>query len=475
MGQLSCAVTPRGQGDCNDDIRLPNYIEHAPSHITKKDLDYLQSKGALGLPHYKVQMKQWKAYWKYAYPCNPILDPTEIMNIMQGHKSRTKISLFLFQCVLLVGRLFLDIHEGSCTNSVHLQAMFQKIRLLYNLGWETNPFVVLKSLLLMTWFPQSVDESKGQAYWITQAVSLAFRIGLHRDPSQLDIEQRLRSLRKRLWWCLYVRERTLNLDAGLPWIIDENDYDVPMITIHDFELVPPSCGFEDNIPFAELGAINRQRQIALMSVERAALMVLVGRLPSISIHIADRSKKRPGKPLLHTHGQRLNKLSIDEFDYSLDQWMNNLPPEVNYHGSNSLASWVGDGQLYMHCTMLRLSYSIVRLQSAALRYLQNKSIVDHRSRKMVSAACFLIIDLIEELNYHEYSAYVPLYGFSTLRPVLIWAIISQEQNIKRYQGFPQLLALQYKVGKADPYYLLFQSYLQHKNITMKEDTLYLSP
>ena len=194
--------------------QLPSYIEPIPLHITKDDLQLLNYKHALSIPDSKAQQERWEAYWIYAHPCMPVLDQIRMSKSIRG--CGEKISMLLYQCVMLVGQVFLNAYESARYEFADTQELFARVRALYELGWETKPLIILQSLLLMTLFPQKVNEPKGQTYLVGHAVSMAYRVGLHRDPTNLKFKASLCHLRKLLWWSLFVRERTLIFDEGAP-------------------------------------------------------------------------------------------------------------------------------------------------------------------------------------------------------------------------------------------------------------------
>jgi hypothetical protein len=80
-----------------------------------------------------------------------------------------------------------------------------------------------------------------------------------------DPEKRIR---KRIWWTLFCRERTLALSRGRPFTICESDTDIEEVTADDFEVLPGSCEeitvryFLQYIKLSRLvGEILQQRQL----------------------------------------------------------------------------------------------------------------------------------------------------------------------------------------------------------------------
>lgn len=73
--------------------------------------------------------------------------------------------------------------------------------------------------------------------------------------------------------------------------------------------------------------------------------------------------------------------------------------------------------------------------------------------------CSTIMRIIEELQLYGYSAHVPLYGTSVLRPVLVWAILNGIVGEDTHQGSSSD-PLRFDIGRVDSYQLLFKAFLR---------------
>jgi len=76
--------------------------------------------------------------------------------------------------------------------------------MLFWLGYEKDTITVIIATCIMHWWnpdgPEhvSIDTS---SFWVRIGVGLAYQIGLHKEPQRA----RDASLRRRLWWTLFVR------------------------------------------------------------------------------------------------------------------------------------------------------------------------------------------------------------------------------------------------------------------------------
>lgn len=127
----------------------------------------------------------------------------------------------------------------------------------------------------MTQWHEDLDDEKGPSHWMGLAVSLAYRSGLHdsRGPSR-SAEQ---SLRRRIWWSLYMRDCFISLGFRRPLWIAAGDYDVAMLQKSDFGIRALSGDARDVYSQSSrmLQSEATQADLAEMSVAMARLSVCV--------------------------------------------------------------------------------------------------------------------------------------------------------------------------------------------------------
>lgn len=86
---------------------------------------------------------------------------------------------------------------------------------------------------------QRHETHKQTWHWISIAVALAQTAGLNQNPESLALPQRKKSLRKRLWWCCFLRDRVVSLYMSRPMRVRDEEFDVPLPTIEDLEIDNP--------------------------------------------------------------------------------------------------------------------------------------------------------------------------------------------------------------------------------------------
>lgn len=99
------------------------------------------------------------------------------------------------------------------------------------MNYEQEKITVIQSALLLGfWFGISYDRMDGW-HWTGMAISLAQTMGLHRNPSGASVPEFQHLSWKRLWWCLFYRDRWTSLGMGRPLRINMGDCDVrPLIS-----------------------------------------------------------------------------------------------------------------------------------------------------------------------------------------------------------------------------------------------------
>ncbi|CAK7237732.1 hypothetical protein SBRCBS47491_010106 [Sporothrix bragantina] len=102
-------------------------------------------------------------------------------------------------------------------------------------GSESDPLARVQAAFLLhhMWFrPNSTMDCWT---WLSLAVRLAQKMGMHRSTARSSLREEDRKLWKRIWWSLYTRDSQLASGVGKPIIINELDCDVEPLTMDDFE------------------------------------------------------------------------------------------------------------------------------------------------------------------------------------------------------------------------------------------------
>ncbi|KFY06520.1 hypothetical protein V491_08588, partial [Pseudogymnoascus sp. VKM F-3775] len=170
----------------------------------------------------------------------PLIELREFLGIVEeGTGDSGRISLLLFQAVMFTGVAFVDMSHlttaGFATRNKARKAFYLKSRALYDFDYETDRVAIIQALLLMTYWCETPDNQKDTWHWMGVAISLANTIGLHRNPSPTTIPPRKQKLWKRIWWSCFMRDHLVALGMRRPSRIKDEDFDIPMLELEDFE------------------------------------------------------------------------------------------------------------------------------------------------------------------------------------------------------------------------------------------------
>ena len=135
--------------------------------------------------------------------------------------------------------------------------------MLYDADCEVDPISLVQSLLLMS--SGAPDDERDPWHWIGVAISVAHTIGLHRNPEAIVVDKK-QKLWKRIWWSCLMRDRLVALEMRQPTRIKEQDFNVPMLTLEDFDIRPL-----DNFPTPQ----GMQQELAMLCIANASLCLVI--------------------------------------------------------------------------------------------------------------------------------------------------------------------------------------------------------
>ncbi|KAJ5648706.1 fungal-specific transcription factor domain-containing protein [Penicillium lividum] len=265
-------------------IHLPPYIKPMPRHITDRDISYLADKDALTIPDNVLRDEILRAYVTIVYPFMPTVDLEDfLMPIIQGDE-RGSVSLILFQAVMFASVGFVDTMllqaRGYSSKKAARKVFFGRVRLLYALDCELEHLPLLQAVLLMTYWYDCPSDGKDSWYWTGIAFSLAQVVGIHRETELCRTTVKKKRLRRRLWWSCIIQDRLLAMGIRRPSRIRDKGYNVPQLTLNDFDLNEPS-----NTVIKFLGKSgmllsdpSARSTMAVMCIELSKLAVCLGHI-----------------------------------------------------------------------------------------------------------------------------------------------------------------------------------------------------
>ncbi|KIW68803.1 hypothetical protein PV04_04724 [Phialophora macrospora] len=291
---LQSAVTPlTPPPEDRSREEMPAWFRPFPKHLSAEDVEYARSKGAFKIPSSGVRNEIIRCYVEYMHPYMPLLDATELLQLTcptTDALTMPKYSLLLFQCVMFAAAAFVDEatvkQAGYDSLKTMRKAFYQKTIILYDADFESDTLILIQSLLLMSLWSEKPEAHKQGWHWTGIAIFLAQTVGLDRNLDGLRLPPKEKSLRKRVWWCCFMRDRLVSLGMSRPMRIRDQDFDVPLPTLTDFEadslLNPLDFARDSQNPFehTDLCKKDTRIQLAEIFIHNVRLCMLIGSILS---------------------------------------------------------------------------------------------------------------------------------------------------------------------------------------------------
>ena len=177
-----------------------------------------------------------RLYFECVYTYAPVLDRIQFVRSYESGK----YSLFLLQSVFAnvvpYASSELLCEAGFQDHLTAQRTFFERATLLYDLRSEKRHLQLLQGSILLSssTFPSSED--RDHRFWLTNAVRIAMKLGLHRDKTANEVDHVTRLLFRRIWWVLYHRDVCLTI-FGVDDVrrLHDTDFDTAPLTEKDWD------------------------------------------------------------------------------------------------------------------------------------------------------------------------------------------------------------------------------------------------
>lgn len=332
---------------------LPPFIMPLSNLVLSEDLAFLAQKGALTVPEPDLQMEILRGYLFSVHPNQPMLDFKQFVSAILNNSEENQISLLLFQAVMFAGLHGLPLHVihrlGFESTKQAREVFFNRARLLYEFDIEPNSAAVVQSLILMSaWFTKG-NERRHTWHYLGLGYDVARSMALHREPTT-RYPPDVRRFRRRLWWSLYIRDRMIALGTRRPMRIKDEDFDVQMLTLEDFDLEPVEL-FLQGQPL--MPDARENTSTALMCIELAKLGIIIGHVTSSQYTTLSAQPDVPHTMMIVSRRDAGRFQELERCDLELNDWFQALGPNVRRTSATS-----GDPQSCseVHWAFLNLTY-----------------------------------------------------------------------------------------------------------------------
>ncbi|OGM41050.1 hypothetical protein ABOM_010235 [Aspergillus bombycis] len=205
-----------------------------PEHLLPEDLEYLRIKGVFDFPSKPHLDALMTVFLEQVYPLYPIVNQLEIV---QQH-ANGELPLILLHSICFIAATFCPLsliyQAGFPSRRDARFSYYRKVKVLFDSGYEINKIVILQSALLMSFWGGGPNNYWNFYSWMSTAVTVAEGMGMHRSTATTNMKVQDKSLLRRLWWILVVRDSACSALVGRPFRIDINQSDTEMLTTQDF-------------------------------------------------------------------------------------------------------------------------------------------------------------------------------------------------------------------------------------------------
>lgn len=428
---------------------LPPFVKPLPARLGHDDVIFLERKGALTIPSVPLRDALLQEFAEFVYPYMPLLNLHELVNVVDRNDGSQTISLLLFQAIMFSGIATVDMRylraAGYTTRRDARREFFQKTRVLYDFDVEVDRISLIQSLLLMTYWYETPDDQKDSHHWMGIAVSLSHTIGLHRSPEKSNtMDQARQRLWRRIWWSTYMRDRLIALGMRRPTRIKSKDFDVPMLTLDDFEIEAlqdgPSCIPSDCKTMRDT---ETQRHLAIMCIQKAKLCIAMSHVLSVQYSVLHNnhgvlSEEGTTRTTMMLVAKKLEP-EVDEVqdcDAELSKWKANLPEEAMYVAPTWNDVDAGNESVVLNRSLLHMIYYATLsalhrpqvLPSTAMPQRNPAADQIDTSRKAVRLAASEITNIASTLYKLDMVPNLPTTGITALLPAIIIHLLDIKAN-----------------------------------------------
>ncbi len=232
------------------------------------------------------------SYYASAHSMFPILHwPTLQQGVDEVYKQGSLRSappsfVAMFFAVLAVGSLFTS--EPPLHRSYRAAELAEASRKMID-PWN-NDFILddARTLVLITIFLNEMNLKSAAWNWLGNALQVAQDIGLYSESGPWPVIEG--EMRRRVWWTVYVLDRSLSVELGRPVRIDDSDCDVSLPAgvddhyIHEGGMLVPSGA--NPLTHSLLAIIHVVRSYTALNKALSSLVIVPTRLATFDQHFA---------------------------------------------------------------------------------------------------------------------------------------------------------------------------------------------
>ncbi|KAH8689341.1 hypothetical protein BGW36DRAFT_433347 [Talaromyces proteolyticus] len=224
------------------------------TNLCNAGVTYLRQEGAWTLPPQPVCNELLRLFFQSEYLCVPVFDRVKFVT----EYLQQTVSMFLLQAVLASAVSYASVEllnaAGFQDHSSAQETFFTRAKLLYDFDVEKSQLRLLQGSLILSTTHVSHYMSRDYRFWISNAVCIATKMGLHRRSVRQRLHTSAGKLLRRIWWTLYTWDAVMALN-GMDTIrrFYDTDHDASHLTEADWEEEIIPSNFQDLLhPFTSL-------------------------------------------------------------------------------------------------------------------------------------------------------------------------------------------------------------------------------
>ncbi|KAL2840639.1 fungal-specific transcription factor domain-containing protein [Aspergillus pseudodeflectus] len=333
----------------------------APARLSVSDVKYLESEGCFKIPHRSHLDNFVREYFLHVHPCMPVVDEADMWLSYEQEARRPKISLLLFQAMLFAASRFVPLPslQASGFDGSHeaSEALHHRASLLLQFKTETDHAVRTQAALLLSLQSTALDMYTNSSF-LSMAIqsAQASRLQLYRTLPGLTLHERQR--KKRLFWCVIVRDRTIALAMRRPLQVTPDAFDPYQdpLTEQDMESEMKGSSVYD------MATKHNLMKTFVIHCQLAAALT--------STVMITCSRNNTPIPALPSHEDLRGALvALDLCTHDLKMWLDKAEPELQFIASASanrssfITVCVDLQWMYYHSAHMALSHFIIFMSS----------------------------------------------------------------------------------------------------------------
>ena len=324
-----------------------------PSGIPPEDIAYLEAKQTFTAPPEAILDAFITVFLERVFPLYPVVNPEELLS---QNKAR-RIPWILLHAVCFASATFCPVrilHRAGFDDRKQARSRFySKAKALFDIGYESSKVTTLQVSILLSFWGGSPNNHWNFYTWLSTGVTIAETIGCHRSLAGLNITPQDRSLLKRLWWVLVIRDAACASMHGRPFRVNLDHCDADELTMEDFEYDVPSRT-------QSVSPINAQLA-GLYQIQAVRLALLLRQIVTIRFYPQSQTASSPpmlNELLMHWRNELPACLQWTDNDsthadifrttlcvlYNHNVILAHIKPESPADDNNALSpsSWLGD-------------------------------------------------------------------------------------------------------------------------------------